>query len=80
MVTIWITAKAYEAIARNPPNPFLLDKWTRGYALTLNRGTVDRLRALRKPLEGMSDVIVRVAKADAQRFAESLPADRAPPR
>ena len=65
MVTIWITARAYEAIAGRPPDPSLLDKRNRGYALTLERDALNRLRASRQPFESMSDVVIRAAKAKA---------------
>jgi hypothetical protein len=37
-----------------------------GYLVTLPRGVLDRLKALRGPGESYSDVILRVAMADPQ--------------
>jgi hypothetical protein len=65
MVTIWITARTYEAIAGRAPNPSLSDKRGRGYPLTLERGTINCLRTAREPFESMDDVVLRIANGEA---------------
>jgi hypothetical protein len=61
MVTIWINAKTYEAVAGHAPDPSLYHERSRAYAFTLERATLNRLRALREPFESTDDVIIRAA-------------------
>ncbi len=65
MMTISITAEAYEAIKATLPEG--ADAWPAepdgrgGVRLTLDHKTLDRLTSLRGPGESYSDVILRVA-------------------
>ena len=61
MVTISISAEAYQAITGGPPNPSERDA-RGGYPLILDPKTLDRLTAARGPGESYSDVILRLAK------------------
>ena len=65
MITISITAEAFEAIKATLPNG--ADVWPGepdghgGFKIALNRRFVDRLRAMHGPGESYSDVILRLA-------------------
>ena len=64
MMTISITAEAYAAIRSTLPKgvrakPRLSEGG--GFKITLDRHTLDRLKALRGPGESYSDVILRLA-------------------
>ena len=61
MITISISAEAYQAITGNLPDPSQHDAQG-GFAITLDRRTIDRLTAARGPGESYSDVILRLAK------------------
>ncbi len=63
MVTISITAEAYRAITGRLPDPSKRDDLN-GYALVVDRKTIDRLTTVRGPAESYSDVIVRLATGD----------------
>jgi hypothetical protein len=63
MVSISITAEAYEAITGRLPDPSKRDD-RGGYALVIDRKTIDQLTAVRGPGESFSDVIIRLAKGD----------------
>jgi predicted CopG family antitoxin len=69
VVTISITAEAYATIRSTLPKGVRakprLDEGG-GFKITLDRYTLDRLKALRAPSESFSDVILRLA-ADAPR-------------
>jgi predicted CopG family antitoxin len=64
MVTISITAEAYAAMRATLPKGVRskprLDEGS-GFKITLDRHTLDRLKALRGPGESYSDVILRLA-------------------
>jgi hypothetical protein len=64
VVTISITAAAYQAIAGHEPEPSQRDG-RGGYALLLDHKTLDRLKAARGAGESYSDVIIRLAKGEA---------------
>ena len=66
MITISITAEAYMAITGHFPDPSQHDAQG-GFAITLDRKTIDRLTALRAPGESYSDTIVRLADEGALR-------------
>lgn len=67
MITISISAEAYEAIKATPPKN--AETWPAQpnglgrFRMTLPRKFVDRLGALRRPDESHSDVILRLAAA-----------------
>jgi hypothetical protein len=63
MVSISITAEAYRAITGCLPDPSKRDD-RGGYALVIDRKTIDQLTAVRGPGESYSDVIIRLAKGD----------------
>ena len=67
MITISISAEAYEAIKATPPKN--AETWPAQpnglgrFRITLPRKFVDQLGALRRPDESHSDVILRLAAA-----------------
>ena len=63
MVTISISAEAYQAITGGSPEPSLRDD-RGGYRFIVDHRTLDRLTAARRPGENYSDVIVSLAKGD----------------
>jgi hypothetical protein len=67
MVTISITAEALAAIAATLPEGREAERRPDGkgaYFVTLPRGVLDRLKAMRAPGESYSDAILRLATAD----------------
>jgi hypothetical protein len=68
MISISITAEAYEAIKATLPE--IADSWPAQHyesgrvRIWPDRAFVDRLRAMRGPGESYSDVILRLAKGD----------------
>jgi hypothetical protein len=70
MIPISITAEALVAIAKSFPMGWRAEgrvDGRGGYLLILPRGVADLLRAIRRPGESFSDVILRVA-SDRQRL------------
>jgi predicted CopG family antitoxin len=63
MVTISISAEAYRAITGRLPNPSKRDD-RGGYALVIDRKTIDQLTAVRGVGESYSDVIIRLAEEE----------------
>jgi predicted CopG family antitoxin len=64
MVTISITAEAFEAIRATLPATSTADPrpdGKGGFHITLPRDVLDRLKLIRQPGESYSDVIVRMA-------------------
>jgi predicted CopG family antitoxin len=64
MITISISAEAYQAIMGGPPDASDRDA-SGGYPLTLHSTAHDRLTAARGPGESYSDVILRLAKTSS---------------
>ena len=75
MITISISAEAYQAITGHLPDPSQHDAQG-GFAITLDRKTIDRLTAMRAPGESYSDAILRVASAEASGGLSPLRRER----
>ncbi len=62
MVTIFVSADAYAAIAGEEPEPAAYDRRGGGFPLVLAPETLARLKAARGPGESYSAVILRLPK------------------
>jgi hypothetical protein len=73
MITISITADAFAAIASTLPRGSTADAREDGKSgdlVTLERRILDRLPAMRRPGESYSDVILSLAKGDADNWRQ----------
>jgi hypothetical protein len=72
VVTIFVTAEPYAAIAGEKPDPAAYDGRGGGFPLVLASETLTRLKAARGLLESYSEVILRLAKGESATLCESL--------
>ena len=63
MVTIFISAEAYRAIAGREPDPERRDR-AGGFPLVVDHKMLARLKGFRGPGESYSDVILRLAEIE----------------